>query len=181
MKNIEILLYKIKELCGEQGYTDGTNKFFAYELNVSEKTISRMVKLLKEAGQIITERVDNRRRITLVGENTEKCRDIQKIDIDEEIRNLQDAPEWKIATLMEFLENECKEKGVESDINSILMVRFVRVFKFKSVLKALEHYLEISTGDILEKDFKRYLDEKYINIPDVKKIREVIKSEFSMW
>ncbi len=165
MKNIEILLYKIKELCGEQGYTDGTNKFFAYELNVSEKTISRMVKLLKEAGQIITERVDNRRRITLVGvdinENQdikERCRDIQKIDIDEEIRNLQDVPEWQISTLMEFLKGECEEKGFDSNINSILMIRFVRIFKFKPVLKALEEYLEINTaGSITEKGFKGYL------------------------
>ena len=153
------------------------------------KKESRAIKQLNDAGQILTERVDNRRRITLVGvdssgdQNTkEKCLDkevdIPRIDIDEEFKKLEVIPEWKIDTLMEFLETECKEKCVKSDINAVSMVRFVRVFNFKSVLKALEEYLKIDTGNILEGEFKRYLDQKYVQLADVKRIREMVKAEF---
>ena len=190
MKNTELVFNKIKELCKDQNFTLETNKFLADETGVSVKTISRVVKQLKSDGTITTKRVDNRRRITLVGvdsgedqntkekclDNDEKGQDIPRMNIEEEFKKLEVIPEWKILTLLELLESECKEKGVESDISTVSMVRFVRVFNFKPVLKALENYMEISTGDILEKDFKRYLYEKYINIPNVKKIREAVKS-----
>ncbi len=191
----KVLREIIKQSRGS-GFTLKTNQFLADEIDVSAKTISRMVKLLKEGGQITCRRVDNRRQISIVrvdsgeDQNTKvKYRDIDEKDyevenqstrltdaeIQQDMDDLLDVPEWKIATLMEFLKSECKSKCVISNINAVLMVRFVRVFKFKSVLESLEEYMEFSTGDILEKDFKRHLDEKYIKVVDVEKIRESVR------
>ena len=38
--------------------------------------------------------------------------------------------------------------------------------------------MKINTGNILEKDFKNYLDKKYIKYADAEEIREEVKVEF---
>ena len=68
-----------------------------------------------------------------------------------------------------------------TQILSALRKHAKRVFGFKQVLDSLEDYLKSCIDDILEKDFKRYLDKKYIKMGDVEKIRKDIQPEFSMW
>ena len=62
----------------------------------------------------------------------------------------------------------------------MLITRYIRVFWFKQVLDSLEDYLKSCIDDILEKDFKKYLDKKYIKMGDVEKIRKDIQAEFLM-
>ncbi len=169
-KSIETLLEIIKKLCGEQGFTLETNKFFAYELNVSERTVSRMIKKLTEGRQISVKQVDNRRMLTIVNEDKRKCIDN---NIEEEMKNLKNVPVWQIDTIVEFL------NGIETDLNPVLITRFIRIFGFKSVINSLEEFLEIKNGSVLKRDFKKFLDAKYLNAPSAKEIRKMVQVEFS--
>lgn len=175
--NTEKLLEIIKKLCSEQGFTLETNKFFASELGISERTISRMIKSLKEDNQISMKRVDNKRQIIICIDKKIDCMDNNSVRLTEEqiqqdIDNLSVIPVWQIDTITEYL------IGIENDLSTVLITRLIRIFGFKVVLQELENYLE-TTENVIEQYFRSYMDKKYTKYADAKEIRRITQVEFS--
>lgn len=60
--NAKLLYAEITALCNEKGYCWATNEYFAELYNVSDRTITRLVRQLCDKEYIVIELIDNTKR-----------------------------------------------------------------------------------------------------------------------